>query len=384
MPKQKKLPPGLVWRGEKIHIDTKIGGQTVRKSTRTSKVKEAVAVYDEMKYQARHRNLTGKPQELHKTWAEAIMRYFEETSHKNLKEEKRKLNYLRRFIPLDMDINDIHNSTLEPMRKELYLKHRKANTHNAYRKMVRQILNKAAGWEENGEPWLRRVPKILMESTLKNPREWMNKKDGYSLSWDEQDRLLACLPSHLKDAALYSLNTGARQGEITNLRWSWELLSEELGISVFQIPETHHKNGKSKIVVLNSIAKEIIEQRRGEHPEFVFTYKGESIKRFNASSWRKNRERVGLPQVTFHDLRHTFATRLSNYGVSEPEIAALLGHTIPGVTATYAFTTQSVEAMLNNAEKLVRRKQMTFVRRGEIQNTQKTHKTFNFVSVSNA
>ena len=167
--KRKKLPAGLIWRGNKIHIDTTISGKTVRKSTRTNKVAEALTVLDEKKYNERHRNLTGKPQELCKTWAEAILRYFDETKHKNLGEEKRKLNYLCQFIPLETNINEIYNSTLDPMRKELNARYRKANTHNAYRKVVRQILNKAATWEENGEPWLRQVPKITMESTLKNP-----------------------------------------------------------------------------------------------------------------------------------------------------------------------------------------------------------------------
>jgi len=373
--KRKKLPPGFIWRGNTIHIDTTVGGQTVRKSTRTNQLKEAVTILDEMKFQSRHRNLTGQPQELRKTWAEAIMRYFDETTHKHIGEEKRKLNYLRKFIPLEMQIKDIYNSTLEPMREELNAKFRKANTHNAYRKVVRQILNKAAAWEENGEPWLRRVPKIIMESITKNPRDWMNKKDGYSLGWEEQDRLLVNLPPHLKDAALYSVNTGAREGEISNLRWSWERFSADLGINVFIIPSAFHKNGKPKLVVLNSIAKQIIERKRGVHPEFVFTYQGEPIKKLNASSWRKNRDRTKLSHVTFHDLRHTFATRLAGYGVSEPEIASLLGHTVPGVTATYAFTTQSVEPMLANAEKLVDRKPMTFIRLNDLEEVHKHTKT---------
>lgn len=376
MPAKKKLPQGLVWRGNTIHIDTTISGKAVRKSTRTNKVAEALIVLDEMKYNERHRNLTGQPQELRKTWAEAIMRYFDETRHKNIVEEKRKLNYLRKFIPLEMPINDIYNSTLDPMRKELLGKKRMANTHNAYRKVVRQILNKAATWEERGEPWLRRVPKFTMESTIKNTKPWMNKKDGYALSWEEQDRLFKNLPPHLKYAALYAVNTGARQAEVTGLRWDWERFSEELGINVFIIPGEHHKNGKPKLVVLNSIAKKLIEEKRGEHPIFVFTYKGQPVRRFNQAAWRKNRDREKLSQVTFHDLRHTFATRLGGYGVSEVEIAILLGHTVPGVTATYAFTTQAVEPMLVNVEKLAERKAMTFMRTGT--NPTKTPQSLNF------
>jgi integrase len=381
--KKRKLPPGLIWRGETIHIDTKVGGRQVRQSTRTSKIKEAQEVLDDMRLNARHRILTGEPADLNKTWAEAIMRYFDETSTKDVEEAKRKLNYMKKFIPLEMAINDIYNSTLDPLRVEMKSKRRKATTLNSYIKLVRQIMNKCVEWEEGGNSWLKVARKFVVESITKNPKPWMNKKDGYSLSWEEQDRLFSGLHSLLKDASLYSVNTGARQSEIANLRWSWEMRSTEMGINIFRIPGEFHKNGKPKIVVLNSIAKAIIEKRRGLHPEFVFTYRDEPIKRFNASAWSSNRDRVNLSHVTFHHLRHTFATRLAGYGVSEVEIAILLGHTIPGVTATYAFTTQSIEPMVANVEKLVERKAMTFVSAGEIRDTQKTHKIFDFVRQPN-
>ncbi len=40
--------------------------------------------------------------------------------------------------------------------------------------------------------------------------------------------------------------------------------------------------------------------------------------------------------LTWHDLRHTFATRLRGQGVHELDIMQLLGHSSIGVTAGYA------------------------------------------------
>jgi len=46
--------------------------------------------------------------------------------------------------------------------------------------------------------------------------------------------------------------------------------------------------------------------------------------------------------ITWHDLRHTFATRLRGQGVDELDIMHLIGHSSAGVTAGYAHATPSV------------------------------------------
>ena len=49
-----------------------------------------------------------------------------------------------------------------------------------------------------------------------------------------------------------------------------------------------------------------------------------------------------LGGITWHDLRHTFATRLRGQGVHELDIMQLMGHSSVGVTAGYAHATPSV------------------------------------------
>jgi integrase len=46
--------------------------------------------------------------------------------------------------------------------------------------------------------------------------------------------------------------------------------------------------------------------------------------------------------ITWHDLRHTFATRLRGQGVHALDIMHLMGHSSVGVTAGYAHATPSV------------------------------------------
>jgi integrase len=48
-------------------------------------------------------------------------------------------------------------------------------------------------------------------------------------------------------------------------------------------------------------------------------------------SWRKACKKAGIIGVTFHDLRGTAVTRLALVGCTEPEIAALTGHSLRDV-----------------------------------------------------
>ena len=43
-------------------------------------------------------------------------------------------------------------------------------------------------------------------------------------------------------------------------------------------------------------------------------------------------ERAKLPQIRFHDLRHTAATMMINHGVPITVVSQILGHSKPSVT----------------------------------------------------
>jgi len=136
--------------------------------------------------------------------------------------------------------------------------------------------------------------------------------------------------------ALFAINTGLRQGEFLALRWSWQVKVPEIGSSVFLLPDTTTKNGEERIVVLNSIAKRVINAQVGKHPIFVFEYKDNPIKILNTKAFRAARKRAGLPSVRVHDFRHTFAHRLRAAGVSFEDRQALLGHKGGSVTTHYS------------------------------------------------
>jgi integrase len=153
---------------------------------------------------------------------------------------------------------------------------------------------------------------------------------------DEQTRLFNELPDHLVKMALFKVNTGCREQEVCSLRWEWEERIPELKTSIFVIPAHAVKNRTRRVVILNSEAKAVIDQLRGQHPEFVFTYKGNRVLTMNNTAWQKARKRVGLTQLRIHDLKHTFGRRLRAANVSFEDRQDLLGHKSSRITTHYS------------------------------------------------
>ena len=204
-----------------------------------------------------------------------------------------------------------------------------------------RILNLCArNWRnEAGQPYLGAAPAITRAKGEKRP--------AYPISKEEENRLLDECPDHVRQLVLFALHTGARAGEITALRWDWLVEVPELGAQVFVLPPEFAKNGEERIIPLNSVARQNVDERRGTHPEFVFSWKGNPLTRISNSAWKKARRRADLP-IRFHDLRHTFGHRLRAAGVSLEDRKALLGHTNGEITTHYSAA--ELETMLEHVE----------------------------------
>ncbi|HYQ71009.1 MAG TPA: site-specific integrase [Gammaproteobacteria bacterium] len=160
----------------------------------------------------------------------------------------------------------------------------------------------------------------------------------YPLSWEEQRELFQALPDHLARMCLFKVNTGCREQEVCQLRWDWEVRVPELDTSVFIIPGERVKNREDRLVVLNRIASSVVENVRGSHPDYVFTYRDHAVNNINNSSWKRVRKEVGLPLVRVHDLKHTFGRRLRAAGVPLETRKVLLGHRNGDITTHYSAT----------------------------------------------
>lgn len=80
----------------------------------------------------------------------------------------------------------------------------------------------------------------------------------------------------------------------------------------------------------------MIEEVRGMHSEYVFTFRDKPITRILNSAWKKARVRAGLSHVRVHDLKHTFGRRLRAAEVSFEDRQDLLGHKSGRITTHYS------------------------------------------------
>jgi integrase len=324
-----KKTPGLVKRQGVWHIDKRIGGRRICQSTGTRQLEEAERFLARLIEETRKAEVYGiRPS---RTFEEAAIKYVLENQHKrSIQSDVGRLKLLLPWIG-NIDLDKLHRGSMEP-----WIEHRRkervaVGTINHGLKIVRRILNLAAGeWvDEYGLTWLQSAPKIrLIPDT--------NKRKPYPLSWDEQQRLFEELPPHLAEMALFGVNTGCRDGEICRLRWEWEVKLPMLNTSVFIIPGNYVKNGEDRLVVLNRVAASVVETRRGRHKTHVFCYKGKPITRMLNSAWTRAREAANLKQVRVHDLKHTFGRRLRAAGVSFEDRQDLLGHRSGRITTHYS------------------------------------------------
>jgi integrase len=322
-------PPGLVNRGGLWHIDKRINGQRVCQSTGTADLEEAERFLARQVEESRQAQVYGvRPS---RTFEEAAAKFVLENQHKRSLDND--IGLLKQLMPWigAVTLNHLHRGTLKPW-VEHRLKEGVSNgTINHGLKIVRRIMNLAAGeWmDEHGLTWIASAPKIKLLPDL-------NKRRPYPLSWEEQDRLFRLLPDHLAQMSLFAVNTGCRVGEICNLKWEWEEPILQLDTSVFLIPGSRVKNGDERLVVLNRVAKSVVESVRGNDDTHVFTYRGRPIQRMLNTGWKKARVEAGLPQVRVHDLKHTFGRRLRAAGVGFEDRQDLLGHRAGRMTTHYS------------------------------------------------
>ena len=138
--------------------------------------------------------------------------------------------------------------------------------------VVRRILNLAAGeWmDEQGLTWLQAAPKIKLLAESRQAAALSAELGGAGAA---VSRAAGPSGGHGAVCRQYGLPGCARSA---SLRWEWEVEVPELGTSVFIIPGARVKNGEERLVVLNRIARSVVEARRGQHATHVFTYEGQA------------------------------------------------------------------------------------------------------------
>ena len=325
----RKHMPGLVLRDGIWHIDKRFRGRRICESTGARDLKKAEEYLTRRLEEARQASVFGvRP---NRSFRQAATRYLLE--NQRLRSIESYALHLRQLDPFigHLPIQSVHMGTLRAFIEARQRAGVKTKSINLALACVRHILNVAASEWIDGHnlTWLAAPPKIKLLKVE-------DARDPYPLSWEEQSRLFRELPTHLATMALFKVNTGCRDQEVCGLQWRWEVAVPELATSVFIIPGRSVKNGENRLVVLNRVARSVIESLRGKHETYVFAYRNRAMETMNNTAWQSARGRAGLPQVRVHDLKHTFGRRLRAAGVPFEDRQDLLGHRSGRITTHYS------------------------------------------------
>lgn len=137
-------------------------------------------------------------------------------------------------------------------------------------------------------------------------------------------------PDHLTPLVLTALHTGARRGELFKLRWSdVDLKGKHPQVTVLGGTA---KSGKTRHIPLNATAVAALAQWRKQNPEAAKVFGLVDSKK----AWANLLTAAGIKDFRFHDLRHTFASKLVQRGVPLNTVRDLLGHADIKMTLRYA------------------------------------------------
>ncbi len=158
------------------------------------------------------------------------------------------------------------------------------------------------------------------------------------LTKEEEDRLFKFLPEYLRPITTCALHTGMRLGEVLTLKWA------DVDFRQRMIRVEPAKNHKERHIPMNERLVELLSAMKPasetwEESPHVFTSMRTGV-RFDSDgvghAFKRDARRAGLFGVSFHTLRHTFASRLAQRGVPLNDIRELLGHSDMRVTLRYA------------------------------------------------
>ena len=153
------------------------------------------------------------------------------------------------------------------------------------------------------------------------------------LSRDEEEKLLLALSDsrrvHIRGLVVAALDSGARKNELLTLAWrDVDLLS-----GVIRLRSVNTKTARQRELPISARLRDELqrlESTPGDSEALVFNSR--NLQKHFAAALRD----AGISNFRWHDMRHTFASRLAHCGLSVPELAALMGHAQYQTTLRYA------------------------------------------------
>ena len=312
-----KKPDSEVW-----WASISLGGERIRFSTGEYDRRQAQKVHDQRKAQQH-----SAPVLKGKTWGGAVLEW---AKVKNPTASE--LEYMQRICKHYHD-RTLSSVTPESLAKVLNKLFPHPATYNRTRARVQGMLRCS--------DVIMRIPKRKQDVPAE-PR-WLTHEEWVKLALE--------LPEHQRIMARFAINTGLRQSNVLNLKWS----QVDLARKFVRIDAPTMKGKKSINVPLNEGALSALINAEGANSEFVFTYRGKPITEIK-TAFQAACVRAGVGHVetdgkysgfTWHGFRHTWATWHVQNGTPLPVLQVLGGwsdykmvliyaHHAPGHLASFA------------------------------------------------
>jgi integrase len=307
------------------------------------------------------------------TFVKNVYRPWAET---NLRSYKNTLGRLEKsFSELqNKQLNEINPWVVEKWRSRRIREGKKVTTVNRELTDLKSSLQKAVDWglipehpikdvkrsrvDNNVTPrYLTQAEdKELMRTLLR--REIRIKKQRRSANQFRKDRGYDILPrlhrgyvDHLMPMVVISLNTGLRRGELLNMLWD-DVNLEHKRVTV---RGSYSKSGKTRHVPLNKTAHKVLttwKQQANLDYKYVFCDVNGRAFTDVKKGWKALLDKTSITGFRWHDMRHTFASRLVMAGVDLNTVRELLGHSSYQMTLRYAHLAPEYKA--SAVERLVK------------------------------
>lgn len=286
------------------------------------------------------------------TFGEFMDDHYEKHVNLNHSRPHETLAYIRRFNFEDKPLAEIKLADVETFRMGLQEKGRAASTINRVTTSLKAALQKAADWDlietnplaklkmlkTDRRPVIRYLDddesKRLTKAMTARDDELRAKRDSYN-EWArqrgyEEKPPLGIYADRLTPMIMLALNTGLRRGELWNLKWA----DIDLKKKSLVVQGKGAKSGQTRHIPLNKAALTSLKTFRGN----VVPMRNRAV--FGHHEFKKSfaslLKRANIKDFRFHDLRHTFASRLVIAGVPLNTVRELMGHASLDMTLVYA------------------------------------------------
>jgi integrase len=305
----------LYQRNSIWYFDIRVNGERKRISTKTKNRKLAERIYAQQLLDVEEGRWFEKKKAKSISFREMTEKYLRK--YHRIRDE----HTVKKLLPAfgHLKLAEVTTEIISDYRDERLKKVKPATIYQELSLMRRMFNVARKEWK-----WTKENPVADLSFSVGNK----NARDRW-LTIDQEENLIenATNPIWLRPLLTTALHTGMRKGEIFNLCWPHVDFNRKL------IMVVKSKNGEKRTIPMSDTLFQTLQSIKvRDISGRVFPIADRSLR----VAFEKALAKSGIRDFRFHDLRHTFATKLVQNGVDLYKVKELLGHKTLAMTTRYA------------------------------------------------